>query len=66
MDGPSNSLARYLDSLSLNPKKTGRQLALHMIKWLPEFALKWSERASFDSATGVAQGAEEWWRWTTK
>ena len=50
MDGPSNSLARYRDSLSLNPKKTGRQLALHMIKWLPEFALKWSERASFDSA----------------
>lgn len=55
MDGPSNSLARYLDSLSLNP-----------IEWLPEFPLKWSERASFDSATGVAQGAEEWWRWTTK
>ena len=65
MDGPSNSLARYRDSLSLNPK-TGRQLALHMINWLPEFALKWSERASFDSATGVAQGAEKWWRWTTK
>jgi len=32
-----------------------RQLALHLIKWLPEFALRWSERESFDSATGVAQ-----------
>ncbi len=32
-----------------------RQLALHLIKWLPEFTLKWSERDGFDSATGVAQ-----------
>lgn len=32
-----------------------RQLALHLIKWLPEFALNWSDRDSFDSATGVAQ-----------
>jgi hypothetical protein len=32
-----------------------RQLALHLIKWLPEFALKWSEREGFNSATGVTQ-----------
>jgi hypothetical protein len=32
-----------------------RQLALHLMKWLPEFALKWSDRDGFDSATGVEQ-----------
>jgi hypothetical protein len=63
--------ARFLDALEshpdLDPPLTAlcanyeegewrcRQLALHLIKWLPEFALKWSDRASFDSATGVAQ-----------
>ena len=71
MDLPSPKPERFLDALEEHPDldpplvalcanfEEGewryRQLALHLIKWLPEFALKWSDRDSFDSATGVAQ-----------
>lgn len=30
-------------------------LAAHLIEWLPEFALPWSERQAFSTATGVRQ-----------
>ena len=51
LDPPLNALCANFDG----GEWRCAQLALHLIKWLPEFALKWSERTSFDSATGVAQ-----------